>query len=118
LAISVENFVQSALLQPESIEGSHMGTTDFRVKNKIFATLKINSQNGQPQAVLNLDPDTRRLLMEGNLDKLSPVPGGWGEKGWTRIHMDKCDETQLHHWMRLAWEKTAPKTLIRKYPIS
>jgi hypothetical protein len=51
-----------------------MGTADFRVGAKIFATL------GNPDAawgVLGLTPDQQALLIETTPDVFAPVPGGW-----------------------------------------
>ena len=39
MAVTVKTFRTLALAQPEAAEVGHMGHPDFRVKNKIFATL-------------------------------------------------------------------------------
>ena len=54
-------FRRIALSLPGASEGAHMGTADFRVGNKIFATL------GNPDAasgVIGLTPDQQALLIE------------------------------------------------------
>ena len=37
--MTADEFRQLALALPEAIESAHMGHADFRVRNKIFATL-------------------------------------------------------------------------------
>ena len=73
--MSPSQFRRIALSLPGASEGAHMGTADFRVGNKIFATL------GNPDAasgVIGLTPDQQALLIETTPKVFSPVPGGWG----------------------------------------
>ncbi|WP_439817434.1 MmcQ/YjbR family DNA-binding protein [Zavarzinia sp. CC-PAN008] len=77
-----------ALAQPDAVESSHMGTADFRVKGRIFATLHAEAGH----AVVKLDPMAQEALCAAEPAALSPVPGAWGAKGWTRIHLDASDE--------------------------
>jgi hypothetical protein len=41
----------------------------------------------------------------------SPVPGGWGRKGSTRVRLDKVPADILEAALRSAWGKRAPKKL-------
>ena len=69
-----------------------MGTADFRVGNKIFATL------GNPDAasgVIGLTPDQQALLIETTPKVFVPVPGGWGARGWTRVRLAAADAATL-----------------------
>ncbi len=56
-----------------------MGTPDFRVAGKIFATLSAP----QSTAVLKLLRPQQEMLCDAEPDLFSPVPGRWGGSGWT-----------------------------------
>ncbi|PLP60339.1 hypothetical protein CYK37_04125 [Mesorhizobium loti] len=105
--LTQERFCQIALGFPEAAQGSHFDATDFRVRNKIFATLQ--PRNGQ--AVVKLSPDQQRLLMETAAGLFEPVPGSWGQKGWTRVVLEQADEETVRHAMTMSWRSVAPKSL-------
>ena len=101
-----QQFRRLALALPGATEGAHMGHADFRVGGKIFATL------GNPDdkwAVVLLKPDQQTLLIETAGDIFSPVPGGWGLKGATRVNLAAADRAAVQNALKLAWEIRAPK---------
>jgi hypothetical protein len=101
-----QQFRRLALALPGATEGAHMGHADFRVGGKIFATLG----NPDPKwAVLLLKPDQQALLVETAREVFSPVPGGWGLKGSTRVNLAAADREAVQNALRLAWEIRAPK---------
>jgi hypothetical protein len=51
-------------------------------------------------------------MVEDAPDVFSPVPGGWGRKGSTRVLLAKVSPTILEAALRTAWRKRAPKHLI------
>jgi hypothetical protein len=88
-----------------------MGTADFRVRNKIFATL------GNPDpawGVVALTPDQQALLVETNPDVFVPVPGSFGVRGWSRVRLAALDAAGLKNALTLAWKNRAPKALLRR----
>ena len=102
-------FRRIALSLPGASEGAHMGTADFRVGNKIFATL------GNPDAasgVIGLTPDQQALLIETTPNVFVPVPGGWGVRGWTRVHLAAADAATVKSALTMAWRNRAPKKLM------
>ena len=102
-------FRRIALSLPGASEGAHMGTADFRVGNKIFATL------GNPDAasgVIGLTPDQQALLIETTPNVFVPVPGGWGARGWTRVHLAAADAAMLKSALTMAWRNRASKKLM------
>ena len=104
-------FRKLALALPGATEGAHMSHADFRVGNKIFATL------GYPDAawgVVLLKPDQQALLLQTAPDVFSPVPGGWGLKGSTRVNLTAADQASVKNALAIAWEIRAPKA--RKGP--
>jgi hypothetical protein len=96
-----------ALGFPESIQGSHFDVTDFRVRNRIFATLR----ESDGRAVLKLSPDEQQLLMETPPAIFEPIKGSWGLKGWTKVLLPNADEATVHHAMKMAWRSVAPAKL-------
>jgi hypothetical protein len=88
-----------------------MGTTDFRVGAKIFATL------GNPDAawgVIGLTPDQQALLIETTPKVFAAVPGGWGARGWTRVRLASADRATVQHALSIAWRSRASKSLLRR----
>lgn len=105
--LSTSEFRQMALGLPETIEGSHFDVADFRVRGRIFATLR----QADARAVLKLAPDQQQLLMETGAGMFAPVAGAWGLKGWTMVALDRAEEPTLRHAMMMAWKSVAPKKL-------
>jgi hypothetical protein len=102
------DFRRIALSMPEAVEGSHFGNPDFRVGGKIFATLALEKQGF---GVLLLSPEQQSGMVEDAPELFSPVPGGWGRKGSTRVLLAKVPPAILEAALRTAWQKRAPKRL-------
>ena len=110
-ALTATDFRRLALSLPEVVEGSHFRQPDFRVGGKIFATLVLESEG---YGVLLPTPEQQAGMVEDQPEIFSPVPGGWGRKGATRIHMAKTAPDILEGALRTAWAKRAPKGLRSK----
>lgn len=106
-----EDFRRNALSLPETAEGSHFGNPDFRVNGKIFATLAL-ARDGY--GVLLLTPEEQSGMVEDEPTIFSPVPGGWGRKGSTRVNLAKVKSDILQAALRLAWRRKAPKRLLNQ----
>jgi hypothetical protein len=102
------DFRRIALSMPEAVEGAHFGNPDFRVGGKIFATLALEKQGF---GVLLLSPEQQSGMVEDAPELFSPVPGGWGRKGSTRVLLAKVPLAILEAALRTAWQKRAPKRL-------
>src|SRR5258708_6072121 len=88
-----------------------MGTVDFRVGGKIFATL------GYPDAsfgMVQLTPDRQALLVETTPKMFVPVAGGWGRRGSTNVRLAAADPATLTNALRIAWENVARKTSAKR----
>jgi hypothetical protein len=103
------DFRRIALTMPEAEEGSHFGSADFRVGNKIFATLALQKEG---YGVLLLTPEQQAGMVEDEPKIFSPVPGGWGRKGSTRVCLAKVPADILQSALRMAWSRKAPKRLL------
>ena len=95
---------------PEAVEGSHFGNADFRVGGRIFATLALESKG---YGTLLLTPEQQAGMVEDAPGVFSPVPGGWGRQGATRVRLAKVAPDILHAALRMAWRRRAPKRLLR-----
>ena len=86
-------------------QASHFGTTDFRVRNAIFAT------NPQPGVLnLNLTREQQEMLVGGAAEVFSPIPNKWGLKGWTTARIEALDPVTARSALMMAWSNVAPKS--------
>jgi hypothetical protein len=106
--MTATDFRHIALSMPEAVEGSHFGSADFRVGGKIFATLALEKQG---YGVLLLTPEQQAGMVEDEPKLFSPVPGGWGRTGSTRVHLAQVPPDILEAALRMAWRRKAPKRL-------
>ena len=105
-----KTFRRIALSLPEATEGSHFSKADFRIAGKIFATLALEHQG---YGVLLLTPDQQAGMIQDAPEIFSPVPGGWGEKGATRVRLKKVPSDIAKASLRTAWIRKAPQRLVR-----
>ncbi len=103
---TMREFRRFALALLEAEEKSHFGKADFRVRNKIFASLP-DGQTG----VVNLLPEQQEMLMAAEPGIFSPAAGAWGRQGWTRIDLKSASEATLKSALTMAWRNVAPKGL-------
>lgn len=106
LAMTEDELVTLALSLPETTESAHFGTRDFRVGGKIFLTLP-----KKEFCVLKLTPDQQQMATATVPDHISPVPGGWGLRGWTRLSYPGAANEVVVDFIELAWRNAAPKRL-------
>jgi hypothetical protein len=105
-AVTAADFRRIALSLPETVESSHFGHADFRVGGKIFATLGLASEG---YGILLLTTEQQAGMVEDAPDVFSPVPGGWGRQGSTRVLLAKVAPDILESALRMAWSRRAPK---------
>jgi len=97
------DFRRIALGMKGAVEGAHMGHPDFRVNNRIFATLHADDHHG----MVNLTPDQQHDFMRARPEAFAPESGAWGRAGCTRVVLKQVDEETLGEAMTLAWQNTA-----------
>ena len=102
--MTAADFRRLALSLPDATEGSHFNHADFRIGNKIFATLGYEKEG---YGVLLLTPDQQAGMVQDAPDIFSPVPGGWGLKGSTRVHLASVTRDILLAALRTAWQNKA-----------
>lgn len=94
-----------ALAFPETEERSHHGQPDFRVRNKIFATLRPD----RGCSVLKLPPELHASLLADHPEGFRL--NGWSKHGWIEVVLDEIDEDRFAALAEEAWRTVAPKKL-------
>jgi hypothetical protein len=87
--MNIHDFRRLALSLPGAEESSHMGSPDFRVGGRIFATLaaaKLGYGN------IMITPEQQSAFTEDLPDIFIPVPGGWGRGGATHVNLTAATE--------------------------
>jgi hypothetical protein len=95
------DFRRIALSFPGAEEGSHMGSADFRVGGRIFATLASQKQGF---GNLKLTPEQQSDFIRELPDMFLPIPGGWGRMGMTHIRLAQASEDVLTGALHAAWK--------------
>lgn len=104
--ISENDARRIALSMPEAEEREHMNHPDFRVRNKIFATLWPDKN----EAVVKVDPAEVDSLIQAEPKSFSR--NGWSEKwGALTVHLEHIAEARFTELVRQSWERVAPKSL-------
>ena len=83
-----------------------MGSPDFRVGGRIFATLASQSQ-GYGNLMLNLDQQA--AFVEELPEVFLPIAGGWGRMGCTHIRLAKATEDVMKGALQTAWKLRVEK---------
>ena len=85
--MNVADFRRIALSLEGAEEGSHMGSPDFGVGGRIFATLA-SQQQGYGNLILT--PEQQTEFVAAAPEIFVPVAGGWGTMGATRIQLSEA----------------------------
>jgi hypothetical protein len=104
--MSAADFRRIALTLPDTTEASHFGNPDFRVGGRIFATLSLERDG---YGVLLLTPEQQAGMVADEPAVFSPVPGGWGRNGSTRVLLSKAAPDVLEGALRTAWQNRVAK---------
>src|ERR1700704_6177566 len=104
--MTANDFRRIALSLDGAEEGSHMGSPDFRVGGRIFATLASQKQ-GYGNLMITLE--MQAAFLEDQPDIFLPITGGWGRMGMTHIILAKADESLLTGALRFAWKLRVEK---------
>jgi len=99
--MNIHDFRRLALSLSGAEESSHMGSPDFRVGGRIFATLASQSQD---YGNLMLTPEQQQLFLADLPEVFLPIPGGWGRMGSTHIRLAVASEDVLSGALRTAWQ--------------
>jgi hypothetical protein len=104
--MNAEDFRRLALLLPQAEEGAHMGSADFRVGGRIFATL---AHQRQGYGNLMLSPEQQAAFLEEQPEVFLPVAGGWGRNGATHVRLAAANADVLAGALHTAWKLRVEK---------
>ena len=99
--MNIKDFRRIALRLAGAEEDSHMGTPDFRVGGRIFATLA-SAKDGYGN--LMLTPEQQAAFVADLPEVFLPVKGGWGRSGATHVRLAAATEDVLAGALRTAWK--------------
>jgi hypothetical protein len=99
--VDTEDFRRIALSLEGAEEGSHMGSPDFRVGGRIFATLAAQEQG---YGNLLLTPEQQAAFVGELPEVFVPIGGGWGKNGATHVRLAAANEDLLAGALRTAWK--------------
>ncbi len=103
--MTVDEFRSLALSLTEAVEQPHFERASFRVRGKIFATLKGDT------AVLKLAVEEQTALVAADPETFF-LPG-WNHQGWTGVRLEMADPAEVKALIKTAWRNVAPKALVR-----
>ncbi len=109
--MTANEFRRLALSLPEATENAHMNHPDFRVRNKIFATIWPDDDWG----MVKLTPRQQATLMQSEPDIFQPIKGYWGRRGATSVCLPLAAEASVRQALIAAWRNTAPKRLLQQF---
>jgi hypothetical protein len=104
--MNANDFRRIALSFEGSEEGSHMGSADFRVGGRIFATLAAVKQG---YGNLMLTPEQQQAFVQELPAVFLPVHGGWGSNGATHVRLSEVSKDVLEGALRTAWKLRVEK---------
>ena len=99
-----------ALALSDAVEGAHMGHPDFRVHNRIFATIHTDPRHG----MVKLTPEQQQAFMRDFPKVFAPESGAWGRGGSTRVIFSEADEELVGEVMTLAWQNVINAPAVRR----
>jgi hypothetical protein len=113
--MNTTTFRRMALALEDAVEGAHMDHPDFRVKNRVFASLHSKDRFG----MVKLTPAQQKEFVEGHPGAFEPESGAWGRSGYTRVILNAADEEAVGEALTLAWQntRTAPTRKRRRRPV-
>ena len=98
--MTAADFRRIALSLEGAEESSHMGSPDFRVGGRIFATLASQKQG---YGNLMITPEQQAEFVAEQPEVFLPIAGGWGRMGMTHIRLAQANEDVLAGALRVAW---------------
>jgi len=108
--LKAQDFRRIALGMTDAVEGAHMGHPDFRVNNRIFATLHADNKLG----MVKLTPEQQKRFVEDAPAAFAPESGAWGRSGCTSVRLDAVEGDTLGEAMTLAWRNIAKSSQLLK----
>jgi hypothetical protein len=112
MALGADDVRRLALTLVGAEEMDHHGAPSFRVKGKIFCTVR----DEPARMMVKLDVEDQHNLCAGHAGVVTPVPGYWGSKGATFVDLTAIDEPFADMLLRLAFTTVAPPVRSKRRP--
>jgi hypothetical protein len=109
---SPDTYRRLALALPGAVESSHMGAPDFRINDRIFATLVYGAKG---LGTLKLTPEQQTEFIAEAPEYFTPAPGGWGRMGMTLVRVD-APESVLAGALSTAFHQVLSRQATKKKP--
>ena len=109
--MTANQFRKLALSLPDVQESAHMNHPDFRVRNKIFATLGYPDEQW---GMVRLAPEQQATLLRSEPAVFRPAAGAWGRSGSTIVLLSAAKVAQLRPVIRQAWEHVSASATRRR----
>lgn len=90
-----------------------MGSPDFRVGGRIFATLASQKQG---YGNLMLSPELQEAFIADQPEMFLPIAGGWGRMGMTHIRLAASTNDVLTGALRAAYNLRWEKNTVSRKP--
>ena len=103
--MDADEFRAIALALPEAVEQPHFDRPSFRVRKRIFATLR----PAEARAVLKLSRLAQEALVASDPQTFAVTP--WAHQGWTSVNLERVEAAELRELIAEAWAEVAPKRL-------
>ena len=104
-----DEFREIALALPGAVEDSHMGHPDFRINNRIFATLGPKPDHG----MVKLPIEEQQFYVREHGAAFMPINGAWGAKGATRVILSAATVGLARQAIASAWRSVSEVTAKR-----
>jgi hypothetical protein len=101
-----DEFRKMALEIPSSVERSHMNHPDFRVAERIFASLVVPNESW---GMVKLTREQQRTLIEKAPEVFKPCSGAWGRQGYTNVCLPSANATILRAALHAAAKNVASR---------
>ena len=72
------------------------------MQGQVDAGIAIKTQDG-------LTPDQQLMFLGLYPGEVSALPNKWGQRGWTVLHLDRCEPATARHAIETAWRNVVPQ---------
>ncbi len=104
-------FRKLALALNGAVESAHCGHPDFRIHNKVFASVGAPTDDW---AMVSLSPELQPTFVAADADTFRPASGAWGRSGCTMVYLPAAQRDLVQGALEVAIEHTASK--VKKKP--
>ncbi len=99
LKLTANEFRRIALAFSGAVESAHLRHPDFRINEKVFATLGYPDENW---GMVKLTPEQQFSFIEKAPDVFKPCTGAWGKRGYTNVLLELAKKTLVRDALETA----------------